>query len=83
MATTSTKAEYAGWSGPLVLIVTYYVMQLQFIASAPMEVQGAFVALIAYLLPRLIVYYAPANQPIAQFGTLERPLQRPISVTQP
>lgn len=83
MGTTSTKAEYAGWSGPLVLIVTYYVMQLGFIMGAPVEVQGAFVALISYLLPRVIVYYAPANRPLAHFGTLDRPLERPISVTQP
>jgi len=74
MATTATKAEYAGWSGPLVLIVTYYVMQVPFVMAAPMEVQGGFVALIAYLLPRVIVYFAPPNrdvvEPLPQASTL-------------
>jgi hypothetical protein len=66
MATTSTKAEYAGLSGPLVLIVSYYVLQVSVIAAAPMEIQGAFIALLAYLIPRTITYYAPSNAHIAE-----------------
>lgn len=84
MATTATKANFAAVGSGAALAVAWYMQWLiPWWDQMPMDVQAVHVTAVVLGIPWLATYYSPPNRPIAQFGTLERPAERPISVTQP
>jgi hypothetical protein len=86
--TTASKAVAGGIAANLVTVALWLLSLIPGWEMIPMEPKAAMIALVSSAIGAAFVYYAPANarkveapepanMPLAQLGTLDRPMERP------